>query len=445
MTVKDTPESGEAAGETLWSGDHRDGFAHVGMVLRARRMAQGWDLSQIASALRIRASYLEAIETAQYKQLPGMTYAVGFVRSYADYLGLDGAEMVQRFKQESTGMAQRAALTMPSPAPQGRVPGTGPLLVGLVALTVMGGVWYFWRDDVSNMVTRVAQVPEEMLARTMPATAPEPVTAPPAASPAPPAPPPAPAPAPTPVPAPATPPANGAAKPAPKPAEPPKPEPPKPDVVQVEPPKPEVPRPDPNRAPPPMAAPPVPVSPPQPLPPPVAAGPVPPQPPLPPLARPSQLAPTQRTIVDTAESPDDTPAPPPTALGRAPALSSAPPAEEASPPLQPQSPSAPAQVASSGEGKIYGAQGGDARVVVRAKGESWVQIRDGDGQAIFTRVLRPGDVYRVPARAGLTLMTGNAGAIELVVDGAAQAPLGAAGIVRRNVPLDADKLRNGGN
>lgn len=102
-------------------------------------------------------------------------------------------------------------------------------------------------------------------------------------------------------------------------------------------------------------------------------------------------------------------------------------------------------MASSGEGKIYGAQGGDARVVVRAKGESWVQIRDGDGQAIFTRVLRPGDVYRVPARAGLTLMTGNAGAIELVVDGAAQAPLGAAGIVRRNVPLDADKLRNGGN
>jgi len=440
MTVKDTPESDETAGETLWSGDHRDGFAHVGMVLRARRMAQGWDLSQIAGALRIRASYLEAIETAQYKQLPGMTYAVGFVRSYADYLGLDGTEMVQRFKQESTGMARRAALTMPSPAPQGRVPGTGPLLVGLVALTVLGGVWYFWRDDVGNMVSRVTQVPEEMLARTMPATAPEPVTAPPPAPVAVPTPPPTPAPA-TVV---SAPPAagNGTTKPGAKP-EPPKVEPPKPETVKSEPPKPEVARPDPNRAPPPLAAPAVPVSPPQALPPPVASGPVPPQPPLPPLARPAQLQPTQRTVVDTAESPDDTPAPPPTSLGRAPALSSAPPAEEAAPPPQPQAAAAPTPASS--EGKIYGAQGGEARVVVRAKGESWVQIRDAEGQAIFTRVLRPGDVYRVPSRPGLTLMTGNAGAVELVVDGTAQAPLGAAGIVRRNVPLDADKLRSGGN
>src|SRR3546814_16063178 len=57
------------------------------------------------------------------------------------------------------------------------------------------------------------------------------------------------------------------------------------------------------------------------------------------------------------------------------------------------------------------------RVMIRATGDSWVQVRDAQGAALFTRVLREGDVYRVPEQSGLRLATGNAGDRKSVVSG----------------------------
>ncbi len=81
-----------------------------------------------------------------------------------------------------------------------------------------------------------------------------------------------------------------------------------------------------------------------------------------------------------------------------------------------------------------------ARVVIRAKQDSWVQIRDAKDQAILTRVLREGESYEVPNEAGLVLLTGNAGGLVISVDGKALPPLGAVGAVKRNVALDPEKL-----
>ena len=72
-----------------------------------------------------------------------------------------------------------------------------------------------------------------------------------------------------------------------------------------------------------------------------------------------------------------------------------------------------------------------------------MQVRDNDGNVIWTRILRAGDSYRVPNRSGLTLLTGNAGALEVRVDGKAAPPLGAEGAVRRNIVLDPEKLAAG--
>ncbi len=60
-----------------------------------------------------------------------------------------------------------------------------------------------------------------------------------------------------------------------------------------------------------------------------------------------------------------------------------------------------------------------------------------------TRIFRPGDVYLVPNRPGLTLMTGNAGGLEVIVDGKMIAPLGPEGAVRRDIVLDPAKLLAG--
>jgi cytoskeleton protein RodZ len=68
-------------------------------------------------------------------------------------------------------------------------------------------------------------------------------------------------------------------------------------------------------------------------------------------------------------------------------------------------------------------------------------VRDANGNLLITRVLRVGDVYRAPDEPGLTLVTGNAGGLEVSVDGNKVAAVGEAGQVMRGVSLDADKLK----
>lgn len=75
---------------------------------------------------------------------------------------------------------------------------------------------------------------------------------------------------------------------------------------------------------------------------------------------------------------------------------------------------------------------------------SWIQVRDETkNELLVTRMMRTGDTYAVPDQPGLTLMTGNAGALEIIVDGTAAPAVGPLGAVRRNVALDAKRLLSG--
>jgi cytoskeleton protein RodZ len=77
---------------------------------------------------------------------------------------------------------------------------------------------------------------------------------------------------------------------------------------------------------------------------------------------------------------------------------------------------------------------------VRAKQDSWVQVRDSAGQAVFTRVLKAGEIYNAPGEPGFSMTVGNAGGIEVLVDGKETRALGAVGQVLKNVSLDPTRL-----
>jgi cytoskeletal protein RodZ len=69
----------------------------IGSSLREARLRQGLGLPEIEQATKIRAKYLHALEEEQFDLLPAQTYVKGFLRSYADYLGLDGQVYVDEF------------------------------------------------------------------------------------------------------------------------------------------------------------------------------------------------------------------------------------------------------------------------------------------------------------------------------------------------------------
>jgi hypothetical protein len=62
----------------------------IGNSLREARLRQGLEISRIEAETKIRGKYLRALEEEQFDVLPGDTYVKGFLRTYADYLGLDG-------------------------------------------------------------------------------------------------------------------------------------------------------------------------------------------------------------------------------------------------------------------------------------------------------------------------------------------------------------------
>ena len=69
----------------------------IGASLREARLRQGLDFPEIESGTKVRGKYLQALEEENFDTLPGETYIKGFLRTYADYLGLDGQLYVDEF------------------------------------------------------------------------------------------------------------------------------------------------------------------------------------------------------------------------------------------------------------------------------------------------------------------------------------------------------------
>ena len=69
----------------------------IGNSLREARVRQALEFPEIEQATKIRGKYLRALEDENFEQLPGQTYVKGFLRTYADYLGLEGQLYVDEY------------------------------------------------------------------------------------------------------------------------------------------------------------------------------------------------------------------------------------------------------------------------------------------------------------------------------------------------------------
>src|SRR5437660_7984780 len=69
----------------------------IGSSLREARLRQQLDFPELEQATKIRGKYLRALEEEQFAVLPAQTYVKGFLRTYADQLGLDGQLYVDEY------------------------------------------------------------------------------------------------------------------------------------------------------------------------------------------------------------------------------------------------------------------------------------------------------------------------------------------------------------
>ena len=117
---------------------------HIGKELRARRLARGETPEQIAAVLKIRASYIHAIEQLDVAALPSIGYALGYVRGYAGHVGLDGAQAVARYKTDSAVPEDLGRRKIPHFVPKTKIRLPRGLLSALTVLGCAGvlTVWY---------------------------------------------------------------------------------------------------------------------------------------------------------------------------------------------------------------------------------------------------------------------------------------------------------------
>ena len=82
----------------------------VGIILKETRIKKGYSLEKVELATKIRVKFLLAIEADSYDLLPSVSYAKGFVKNYAEYLGLSSKDVLAFFRRQTADVSRQSIL-----------------------------------------------------------------------------------------------------------------------------------------------------------------------------------------------------------------------------------------------------------------------------------------------------------------------------------------------
>lgn len=128
----------------------------VGAMLKEMRLQKGLKVVDISKKLCIRKCYLEAIEESNYKEIPAFPYGVGFIRSYSNFLGLNGENIVELYKEETSGVSTKDMHVL-EPQPEASMPGIQYLLISLLAIAAIYAGWMFFNQSSDDVVEAASQ------------------------------------------------------------------------------------------------------------------------------------------------------------------------------------------------------------------------------------------------------------------------------------------------
>ncbi|MEA2744980.1 MAG: hypothetical protein QOG25_3351 [Acetobacteraceae bacterium] len=305
----------------------REALAAVraGAELKAARERLQLSLDDVAVNLRIRLPHLIALEDGRIADLPGNTYALAFVRTYATRLGLDAEAMVRRFKTEAIDFGRRTELVFPVPMPERGWPAGAVMFLGIIMAIGAYTGWYRLSGEGRLPAETMTAIPERLASLVDQAI-------------------------------------------------------------------------------------------------PLSLGPV--------VEATGSVTP--RTVLAEPALPDSQAHAVPPVMAISPTSAAA-----------AQLPPRPADLSPAGLLPTAAAGLEVSRIVLRANAESWVMVKDRAGAILLNRTMKPGETWPVPPRPDLLLTTGNAGGTDILLDGTAMPGLGGSGIVRRDLLLDADQIKDG--
>lgn len=131
--------------------NEQPGPSSIGDKLREAREAKGQSLEDLASQTRIPIRHLQHIEREEWDALPAPTYCVGFVRAYANSVGLDGEVLGRELRERLGGMRSRApAPEYYQPADPARVPPRSLALVAAAIAIVLIVGYAIWRSSLGD-------------------------------------------------------------------------------------------------------------------------------------------------------------------------------------------------------------------------------------------------------------------------------------------------------
>lgn len=369
-------------------------YLGIGSEFASAREESGIDIIQVSQRLKIRSKYLIAIELGDFQSLPALTYAIGFVRTYSEFLGLDSESSIKRFKIEMGDNIERKPLLFPEGEPIERIPRGWLVGIASILAAVIFSTWYYFESSDQLNVNIVPEAPPAQLTEinqapleteilneieeniinndelindvatklennslnTLNNEEPEIVSQP---------------------------------------------------LTNND---------DQN---------------------------------LNSLSTLNETTDKLQPIVIERSEPRAIPSQPPAPIQ----IVAAEPdteevlsdvvEEEVIPSIPPAIPDEVAALNTESEPEVLGENSNETRIIILALEDSWVQITGVGGEIIFSRILRSGDIYHLPNREDLLLMTGNAGALEITVDGDVVSSIGPIGAVRRNISLSPDRLLAG--
>lgn len=132
----------------------------IGTILKSSRLKQKKSLEEISSELCIRKIYLTALEEGDNETLAPIPYGIGYVRTYARYLGLNPERAVKLYKAAS--IVEEQKVEPEEVVPEVNKGGNRHVIVGLVAITLLYGGWSLYHI-LSKPKTQTAEPKESVV------------------------------------------------------------------------------------------------------------------------------------------------------------------------------------------------------------------------------------------------------------------------------------------